>query len=150
MLFEPTETFTVTLSNPAPAGLSIGDGTGTGSIADNDKPVGLSIGDRTLNEGNTGTRTASFTVTLSSASLAPVTVDFGTADGSAVAGSDHTASSGTVTIAAGRRSATVVITIIGDRLREPNETFTVTLSDPSGATIADGQGLGTIRNDDRR
>ncbi len=109
----------------------------------------VSIGDVSLSEGNTGTTTAfNFTVTLSSVSGADVTVQYATTNGTATAPSDYLGTSGTLTIPAGALSATITVPVIGDTVKEANETFSVNLSSPVGATIADGQGLGTIVNDD--
>src|SRR5262249_512272 len=71
-----------------------------------------------------------------------------TADGTAVAGSDYTAAGGTLTFAPGETTKTVTVAVRGDTSDEPNETFFVYLSNPSGAPIADGQGVGTITDDD--
>src|SRR5262249_48939403 len=76
----------------------------------------LTIGDATVTEGNTGTRTASFVVTLPAASSQAVTVDFATYDGTAIAGSDYQAARGTLTRAPGQTSQTVTVLLIGDRL----------------------------------
>jgi len=108
----------------------------------------VSIGDMSVTEGNSGTSTATFTVTLSAASSSPVTVKYNTANGTATAGSDYLAASGTLTFAAGQTSKTVSVTINGDTTAESDETYLVALTDPSGATIARGQATGTIRNDD--
>jgi hypothetical protein len=110
----------------------------------------LSIGDLTINEGSTGTRAATFTVTLSVASSQPVTVGYATANGTATANSDYQAASGALTFAPGETSKTITVLLIGDRLPEPNETFFVNLSSPTNATIADGQGIGTILDDEPR
>lgn len=110
----------------------------------------ISVKDVTVIEGNTGTTSASFTVTLSAPSVSQVTVHYDTADLSAAAGSDYQAASGDMTIPAGRTSATFVVAVLGDRLGEPNETFVVNLSSPTNAIIADGQGVGTIRDDEPR
>ena len=78
-----------------------------------------------------------------------MTVKYATANGTAVAGSDYTAVAlTTLTIPAGAISKDVPITIPGDTTNEPDETFLVKLSSPTGATILDGSGTGTIRNDD--
>ena len=77
-----------------------------------------------------------------------MTVAYTTANGTATAGQDYTAKSGTVTFAAGETTKTVSVAVAGDTAVEPNETLTVTLSNPSGATIADGSAIGTITNDD--
>lgn len=86
---------------------------------------------------------------LSFASASDVTVAYSTANGSATAGTDYNAASGTLTIPAGHLIRTIDVTVRGDRKREPDEVFYVNLANPSGATIADGQGVGTLRNDDR-
>ncbi len=108
----------------------------------------LSIADASVQEGNTGTTPLTFTVTLSQAATGPVTVHYATADGTATAGSDYTAGSGTVTFAAGETSKVISVPIIGDTLVEANETFSIALSAASGATIAHGTATGTIINDD--
>jgi serine protease len=109
----------------------------------------LSVDDVTITEGNSGTKTANFTVTLSQAAAFPITFDIATAAGSATAGSDYvTKSTVGESIAAGQTTKTFAVTINGDTTNEPDETFTVNLSNASGATIADGQGTGTITNDD--
>jgi ELWxxDGT repeat protein len=113
-------------------------------------PRTLSIGDVTVTEGNTGTTNATFTVTLSAASTATVTVGYATASGTAKAGSDYQAASGTLTIPAGQTTGTITILVKGDRLGEPNETLFVNLSGPTNATIADGQAVGTIVDDEPR
>jgi hypothetical protein len=108
----------------------------------------LSIDDVVVAEGNTGTSTAAFTVTLSAAAAGAVTVAYATANGTASAGSDYTATSGTLTFAAGETAKTVIVTIAGDTTVEPDETFFVNLSAATGATLADATGQGTIGNDD--
>src|SRR5207247_817718 len=71
-------------------------------------------------------------------------------DGSAENGSDYQVAAGTLTIPAGQTTGTITVLVNGDRLAEPNETFVVTLSSPTNATIADGQGIGTILDDEPR
>jgi hypothetical protein len=90
---------------------------------------------------------AVFTVSLSAPFPTPVSVDFSTADGTAT-GSDYAATSGTITFAPGQTSRTILVPTLDDTAAEPNETFTVTLSNPVAATIADGTGVGTITDDD--
>jgi hypothetical protein len=113
-------------------------------------PPSLTIGDVTITEGNTGTRAATFTVTLSTASSQPVTVAYATADGTATVGSDYKGTAGTLTIPAGQTTATITVPVYGDRVGESNETFVVNLSSPTNATIADNQGVGTILDDEPR
>ncbi|MGB0435755.1 MAG: cellulase family glycosylhydrolase, partial [Mycobacterium sp.] len=108
----------------------------------------VSIGDAVGAEGDSGSSSLGFAVSLSEASSSPVTVGYATANGTAVAGADFTAESGTVTFAPGVTSQQVDIAVVGDAVVEQNETLTVTLSNPSGATIADATAVGTITNDD--
>lgn len=112
-----------------------------------DEPA-MSIGDVTIAEGNKGTANAVFTVTLSAASNESVTVNYAAANGTATAGSDYTATSGTLTFAPGETNKSIAIPVKGDRIGEPSETFLVNLSSPTNATLADGQGVGTIVDDE--
>jgi len=104
----------------------------------------------TISEGNTGTVAAQFTVTLSAASTQTVTVAYATADGTATAGSDYQAASGTLTFAPGETSKTVTVLVNGDRLAEQNETFLVTLSAATNANTLGGRAVGTILDDEPR
>ena len=113
-------------------------------------PPSITMSDVTVTEGNTGTRAATFTVTLSAAYSQPVTVAYATANGTATAGSDYQSGSGTLTFAPGQTSKTITVSVIGDRLAEPNETYFVNLSSPANAVIGDGQGVGTIVDDEPR
>ena len=145
---EANETVTLTLSSPN--GATIADGTAVGTITNDDTPPTptLAVADATVTEGNSGTRNLAFTVSLSAAATGPVTVAYATSNGTATAGSDYTAASGTLTFAAGETSKVVNVQVSGDTAVEANETLTLTLSSPSGATIADGTAIGTITNDD--
>ena len=89
-----------------------------------------------------------FAVTLDAAMDEAVTVDYETADGTATAGADYTATSGTLTFAAGERSKTVSVAILDDALDEGKETFLLRLSNADGAVIEDGEATGTITNSD--
>src|SRR5690606_931368 len=100
-------------------------------------------------EGRSGATLFVFTVTLSAASTVPVTVEFDTANGTAAAGVDYVAQSGTLTFAPGETSKTIGIVVKGDRTREADESFFVNLTDVVGALVLDDQGKGTILNDDR-
>jgi len=109
----------------------------------------LSINDLSIIEGNSGTADAGFTVGLSAASTFTITVAYATTNGTATAESnDYEARSGTLILFAGQTTGTINIPVNGDVSAEPNETFSVNLSNPSNATIGDGQGIGTIVNDD--
>jgi glucose/arabinose dehydrogenase len=108
----------------------------------------LTINDVSLVEGNTGTRNATFTVSLSNASFQTITVNYATANNTAIANTDYLAASGTITFTPGQTSQPLNVIVNGDTALEPNETFNVNLSGATNATIADNQGVGTIVNDD--
>ncbi|HEX2031687.1 MAG TPA: Calx-beta domain-containing protein [Actinomycetota bacterium] len=150
-LEEPDEDFFVNLSNPVNA--TIADGQGKVTILDDDATAGtptISVDDVTENEG-TGTRTNFvFTVSLSQPSAGQVTVQWSTVDGTATASSGDYRNVGpsTITFNPGETSKTVTVAVRGDSLAEGDETFFVNLSNPTNATIADGQGVGTILDDD--
>jgi photosystem II stability/assembly factor-like uncharacterized protein len=112
-------------------------------------PVPMSINDVSVNEGDSGTTNAVFTVTLSAASGLPVKVDFATANGTAIAPSDYSAiPTTTLTFAPGETLKTILVSVNGDTTFEPDETFVVNLSNAVNATITKTQGTGTILNDD--
>ena len=108
----------------------------------------LIISDESISEGDSGTKTMTFSATLSAASNLVVTVKFATADVSATAGADYEAATGTLTFNPGETTKTVSVNIIGDLTNEFDETLQVNLSDPTNAGITDAQGIGTITNDD--
>ena len=108
----------------------------------------LSIGDATVVEGNNGTRYAEVVVSLSKGSTRTIQVSYGTADGTASAGSDFAAVSGKLTFAPGETTKTILVPVIDDGLAEPDETFFVNLSGAQHAKIADGQGTVTITDDE--
>jgi hypothetical protein len=111
-------------------------------------PATLSIDDVTVAEGDAGATPAVFTARLSQAIALPVTVAYATANQSAAAGSDYQAASGTISFAPGAVTRTVSVDVLGDTAVETDETFVVTLSGAVGATLADGQAVGTISDDD--
>lgn len=145
-MFEPAETFFVNLNSPTNA--TISDNQGTGTITNDDAEPGISINNASVTEGNSGTRTAGFTVSLSNPSFQTITVNFATANNSAIAGSDYVGASGTVTFTPGQTSQPINVTVNGDTIFEANETFNVNLSSATNASITDSQGVGTITNDD--
>jgi uncharacterized delta-60 repeat protein len=109
----------------------------------------ISINDIMKLEGNAGLTAFTFTVSLSSPSSQTITVSRQTANGTASAPADYTTlNSATITFPPGQTTKTVTVKVKGELAIEPNETFFVNLSNPVGATIADGQGKGTIQNDD--
>ena len=142
----PGETFFVNLTNASNA--VIVDGQGQGTITDNDAAPTISIGDASVAEGDSGTTPAVFTVTLSAPSGFTVTVNYATTDGTASNPGDYQSTSGTLTFNPGDTTRTITVLVNGDTTFESNETFVVDLSSASNATIADGQGQGTITNDD--
>ncbi len=107
------------------------------------------ISDVAVVEGNTGTRNAVFKVTLTNPGTSAVTMSYATFDGSAAAGSDYVAASGTLTIPTGTTSRTLSISVKGDMTTEGDESFVVTLSNATNAVIDDNQGQGTILDDDQ-
>jgi uncharacterized protein (TIGR03437 family) len=152
--FEQNETFFVNLTTPINA--TILDNQGQGTITNDDAApptLTIAINDVSVAEGNSGTKTVDFTVTLSTSSTQAVTVAYATssaapASGVATAGTDYQSTSGTLTFDPGQTSKSITVTINGDTLVEPDETFFVDLSNPTNATISDPQGVGTITNDD--
>ena len=143
LLTEGTETFFVNLS--APSNATISDNQGIGTITDDEGPPSLSINDVTVTEGNAGTTDAVFTATLSAASGGTVTVSAQTSNLTATAGADYTATGPTVlTFNPGDLTKTFTVPVLGDVAVEGHETFQVTLSSPTNATIADGTGIGEI------
>jgi chitinase len=110
----------------------------------------VSIGSASVVEGNVGTVKLLFTVTLSAPCPDVVVVDYATADGTATAGFDYSAVAGTLTFRPGETSKTIAVTVLSDRVPEPNETFAVNLSNPQMATVASGSGVGTILDDEPR
>jgi hypothetical protein len=152
-LYEPTETFTVNLANPVNA--NIVDGSATGAILDDDVPPvtpGLAIGDATVREGNPGNPgTLVFSVTLTPASLTPVTVPYTTSAGTAASGVDYTSTSGVLTFAPGETIQIVRVPVVGDINPEEDETLFVTLSNPGGGVLlTKAQATGVIVDDDNR
>ena len=138
------ETVTVTLSNPSE--VTLNDSTGVLTITDDDAAPTLSIANLTTPNETAAARLV--TVSLSAASSQTVTVDYATANGTATATNDYVAATGTLTFSPGDTSKTIPITIVQDTLDEVNETFTVGLSSPSNATIADATGVMTITDDE--
>jgi subtilisin-like proprotein convertase family protein len=113
-------------------------------------PPRLSVGDIAIAEGDSGSTSATFMVSLSSAVGDTVTVDFATVAGTASAGGDYEDASGTVTFAPGELSKLISVTVHGDTLDEPDESFFVNLSNATNAALAEAQAEATIRNDEAR
>jgi hypothetical protein len=144
VITEGTETFVMNLSSPVNG--SIADAQGVGTIFDNEGPPAFVATNVSASEAS---GTLSFAVLLTNADASSVSVDYATADGAALVGSDYTATSGTLTFTPGQVSKTVPVTIIDDSLAEDDETFTLILSNPTGGlAILALQAIGTIENDD--
>ena len=143
---EDDETFQVDLSGAVNATLL--DSQALGTIIDDDPPPGIRIADLTVAEGSSGTTTASFTVTLNSASGKTVSVDYAAADDTATQPADFLAASGTLTFLPGDVSESISVDIVGDIMDENDETFLVNLSNPGNGRISDDQALATISDDD--
>ena len=109
-------------------------------------PPGISVADANVEEGPGAV--LSFAVSLSRRIGRTITVDYATSDGTATAGTDYTATSGTLTFAPGENSATIEVPVIDDAHDEGDETLTLVLSNASGAYIADDKATGTIKNSD--
>ncbi|MDQ4070537.1 MAG: beta-galactosidase, partial [Actinomycetota bacterium] len=157
LVSEPNETVLLNLS--APSGATISDAQGVATIVDDDILLGLqetpgpatfiAVTDVLQTEGNSGTTAATFTITRTGLTKGTSSVQYATAAGTATAGSDFAGVGATiVSFAAGETVKTVTIDVIGDTVVEPRETFSVKLSSPEGATIADDTGLATIFDDD--
>ncbi|GIV80624.1 MAG: hypothetical protein KatS3mg050_5018 [Litorilinea sp.] len=143
---EPDETFVVRLSAPQNGDLL--DGEATGTILDDDGLSSLTVQDVSVEEGNTGSVNADFVVSLSPASPHSVSVDYATVDGTATAGSDYLATSGTLVFAAGETEKTISVSILGDVVDEADESFSLILSNPTDSILVDGQADGVIQDDD--
>lgn len=142
------ETFYLNLGNPTNAQFADQRGSAICTILDDDPMPSLTIGDISLVEGETGTTQAVFNVTLSAPSGMTTTFHWATADGTATAGSDFAAGSGSKTISAGQTNCAISVTVYGDRLLESDETFLLVLSSPQYATLARTQAVCTIVSDE--
>ncbi len=128
---------------------SVGDDWADTSDTFTTRLAGVSIGDVTVTEKDGATVDAVFAVTIPGPSVSNITVNYVSANGTAIAGSDYVATTGVVGILSGQTSTQVVVTVNGDTEYEnPPETFSVQLSSPVACTIVDDRGTGTIIDDD--
>ncbi|MGD8518473.1 MAG: Calx-beta domain-containing protein, partial [Anaerolineae bacterium] len=142
----PEDDETVNLSLAGAVSATLGTGTAQLTLIDDDPLPSLSVSDSSADEIDSH---LTFTASLSAASGRDVSVDYTTSDGSATAGEDYSAATGeTLTIPAGQTSGLIQIPLIDDALDEPNETFTLTLSNANYATLVSNQATGTIIDDD--
>jgi hypothetical protein len=145
-LAEGNETF---LIKATPVTAALGTRSAVATITDYVPPPLISVQDVAVAEGNSGTTSATFTVSLSSRYPRAVTVDYATRDLTATtAGQDYAAAVGTLTFAAGETSKTFSLTVNGDQLLESDERFQVVLSAPRNATLGRSVATCTIRNDE--
>ncbi len=152
-IFEPNEGFTLTLSNPT--GATLGTATAIGTITNDDVPANLSVAptDAVKLEGASALTAFTFTVTRSGDITASSTANWAVTGSSAnpASAADFAGGvmpTGTVTFAAGETSKLISVDVAGDASFEPNEGFTVTLANPTGATLGTATATGTITNDD--
>jgi hypothetical protein len=134
------------IGDPGPLTLALFRDVGWTTLPD-DLPA-IAIGNVSKLERDSGTQVFTFALTLSTPAQVTVTVTYATANASAAAPSDYLAASGTTTIAVGATTGSIAVTVKGDTVDEKKETFTVSLTKVAGASVADGQGTGTIKNDD--
>ncbi|MFA6954716.1 MAG: Calx-beta domain-containing protein [Thermoanaerobaculia bacterium] len=145
---EPNETFFVNLSGVSGPG-SLTDAQGLGTITDDDGEPTISIANASALEGSGGGLTPmTFTVSLSNPSVSTITVDAATAAGTATPANDYSTTSQTITFLPGIVMQSFVVPVIDDVDIESSEAFFVNLSAPVNATLADGQAIGTITDDD--
>ncbi len=140
---EANETLLVSLSDPAIA--TISDGSATGTIYDDDGPPAIVVLDAVADEA---AGSAFFDVALTSSDIDTVTVDYATANGTALAGGDYASTSGTVTFAPGDTLETVDVPVLDDGVAEEEESFTLQLSNPAEATIDRSVAVGSIVDTD--
>lgn len=144
--FEPDETYFVNLSNPVNA--TISDAQGQSTIVNNDPVPSVDIQDAFVVEGNSGNTELLFTVFLSNSTFLPVTVNFATANDTAIAGSDYVATSGQVVFGPGEIQKTVAVPVIGDTVDETAETFFLDILNAQNATVGRSRALAFIFDDD--
>lgn len=143
---QPTKQFFVNLTGPTNATVGLGRGTAT-ILNDAPAPTVSAASAATVTEPEAGSTLASFPLTLSGPSGLPVTVNYATADITAHAGSDYTATSGTATFPPGTTSLVVNVPVAAQNLSLPTQTFALNLSAAANANLATTQVVGTIEND---
>ncbi|MGF1491710.1 MAG: glycosyl hydrolase family 28-related protein, partial [Microcoleaceae cyanobacterium] len=117
-------------------------------ILPEDDSNGISVSDARVVEGDAGTNNLVFNVSLSEASTEVITVDFSTASGTAVEGTDYLGNSGTLTFAPGVTEQAVTVEVQGDNTVEIYESLILNLTNPNNASVIDNWGVGTIEDDD--
>ncbi len=142
-IYEPDQTFTITLSSPVNAGISTSIGTGTITSDEAMPNISLSAGPSVIEGSN-----AVFTITMNRQSDVPISFDYATSSITAVSSSDFTSMSGTATISALATSKTISVTTIDDSIDEPDETFSLSISNPINATIGTSSSIATLQDND--
>ncbi len=146
VLNEANETLFINLFDATNA--DIFRSTATGTISDNDPLPQLFISDAAVTERDGETTNATFSVRLSAVSGRSVTANYVTANGTALAGLDYLEGYGTLTFPPGVTNQTVIVPVLGDQIQEPAKTFSVTITSAGSASIADGQGVCTLTDND--
>ncbi|HYW72638.1 MAG TPA: Calx-beta domain-containing protein [Pyrinomonadaceae bacterium] len=142
------ETFNIALGN-ASSGVVLGSpSTTVVTIQDNESSPFLSVNGIRAAEGNSGTKVFTIPATLSVASTQTISINYATADVTAIAGSDYVATSGTLTFPPGTTTQNIVVTVNGDTTVEPDETFLLKMSNPVNISSFTSQATVTIANDD--
>ncbi|EGD46469.1 Na-Ca exchanger/integrin-beta4 [Ruminiclostridium papyrosolvens DSM 2782] len=151
-IYEGTESefFNVELFGLTNTSVKMDKATGKGTINDNESKPLISVENIAVEEGDSDKTTASFTVSLSTASASEVSVDYATSDVNAKAGRDYTAATGTLKIPAGQKSGIINVDVLGDKVYEDDETFKIILSNSQGADIdaSKGTAICTIKDND--
>jgi hypothetical protein len=144
-LDEANEQFRLRLTNPFNA---VVEHNGNGTILDDDPQPTISISDISVAEGNSGTTSAVFTLSLSASAGRQIFVGYTTTNGTATSDSDYVSTSGVITFNPGETQKSITVQVNGDTVDESNETFLVNLNSPVNVTLARAQATGTILNDD--
>ena len=145
-IYEKSEALSLNVEVTSGTVKNTGPVSAQGTILDNDPEPTISINDVSVNES---AGVATFTVSLTNPSYQAIEVDYATGNGSAVAGSDYSSRSGRLTFEPGETVKTVSVPVLSDNIYEGTENFTVNLTNPLNATIADAQGIGTIIDTDK-
>ncbi len=144
---EPDEGFSVVIYAPTNAYIGRSQAYTT-ILDDDDQAAKITVTDGTITEGDSGTKDFAFNIKLSERSGHVVTVNYGTAPGTASVGLDYLPKSGTLAFEPGETNKTLLVKVVGDAIFEPTETFFLNLSTASFATIDDNQGQATILDND--
>jgi len=143
-----TDEYFLVSARPRSADIPAIDPVGVTILGTGPAPVTVSVSDASVKEGNAGLAACTFTIRLGAPALAPIVVQYATSDGTATAGSDYVAASGSITFDRGQISKTVTVNAIGDDLVEGTETFRFTATTTNNGSTASATGTGSILDDD--